>query len=76
MDLKTIITFVLYRVILWLEAPKLLSIKNYVMFVNQLTDDELTTRHYQQDGAKCPTSNASVREIENFFRDKIISKNL
>ena len=45
------------------RGPKLLSIKNYVMFVNQLTDDELTTGYYQQDGAKCHTANASMREI-------------
>jgi len=29
-------------------------------FVNQLTDDELTTLYYQQDGATCHTSNASM----------------
>ena len=46
------------------RCPKLLSIKNYV---NQLTDDELTTGYYQQDGATCHTSNASMREIESFF---------
>ena len=41
-----------------------MSIRNYV---NQLTDDELTTEYYQQDGATCHTSNASMREIEIFF---------
>jgi len=35
-------------------------------FVNQLTDDVLTTGYYQQDAATCHTSNASMREIENF----------
>ena len=51
-----------------------MSIKNYV---NQLTDDELTTGHYQQDVATCHTSNASMREIESFFfQDRITSKNL
>jgi len=50
-----------------------LSIKNYV---NQLTDDEVTTGYYQQDGATCSTSNVSMREIESFFQDRIISKNL
>ena len=30
----------------------------------------------QQDGATCYTSNASMREIESFFKDRIISKNL
>ena len=50
-----------------------MSIKNYV---NQLTDDELTSGYYQQDGATCHTSNASMREIGSFFQDRIISKNL
>ena len=47
--------------------PKLLSTKNYVMFVNQLTNDELTTGYYQQESATCNTSNTSMREIESFF---------
>jgi hypothetical protein len=38
-------------------------------FVNQLTDDELTEGFYQQDGTTCPTSNASMREIESYFGD-------
>ena len=50
-----------------------MSVKNYV---NQLTDDELTTGYYQQDSATCHTANASMREIESFFQDRIISKNL
>ena len=51
-----------------------MSVKKYV---NQLTDDELTTGYYQQDGATCHTSNASMREIESFFfQDRIISKNI
>ena len=50
-----------------------MSIKNYV---NQLTDDGLTTGYYQQDGATCHTSNASMRGIESFFKDRIISKNI
>ena len=32
-------------------------------FVNQLADDELNTGYYQQNGATCHTSNASMREI-------------
>ena len=44
-------------------------------FVNKLTNDELTTGYYQQDGATCHTSNASMREVENFFKLRIISKN-
>jgi hypothetical protein len=35
-------------------------------FVSQLTDDELTTGYYQQNGATCHTSNANMREIERF----------
>ena len=50
------------------RGPKLLSIKNYV---NQLTDDELTTGYYQQDGATCHTSNVSMREIESFFKTEL-----
>ena len=53
------------------RGPKVLSIKNYV---NQLTDDELTTRYYQQDGATCHTSNASMREIESFFKTELSQK--
>ena len=49
------------------RGPKLLSIKHYVMFVNQLTDDELTTGYYQPDGATCHTANASMRGIESFL---------
>ena len=45
------------------RGPKLLSIKNYVMFVNQLTDDELTTGYYQLYGATCHTANGGMREI-------------
>ena len=41
-----------------------MSIKNYV---NQLTDDEITTGYYQQDGATCHKSNASMRQIKSFF---------
>jgi hypothetical protein len=55
------------------RGPKLLSIKNYV---SQLTDDELTAGYCQQDGAICHPSNASKRQIERFFQDRIISKNL
>ena len=53
------------------RGPKLLSIKNYV---NQLMDDELTTGYYQQDGATCHTSNASMREIERFFKKELFQK--
>jgi hypothetical protein len=41
-------------------------------FVNQLKDDELTTGYYQQDGATCHTSNVSMREIESYFKERII----
>ena len=53
------------------RGPKLLSIKNYV---NQLTDDEQTTGYYQQDGATCHTSNASMRETESFFKTELSQK--
>ena len=43
--------------------------------VKQLTDDELTTEYYQQDGATCHTSNASMREIESFFKRELFQKN-
>ena len=43
--------------------------------VNQLTDDELTTGYYQQDGATCHTSNASMREIESFLKTELSQKN-
>ena len=36
-------------------------------FVKQLTDDDLTTGYYQQDGETRHTSNASMWEIESFF---------
>ena len=44
--------------------------------VNQLTDDELTTGYYQQDGATCHTSNASMREIESFLKTELSQKTL
>ena len=52
------------------RGPKLLSIK----IVIQLTDDELTTGYYQQDGATCHTSNASMREIQSFFKTELSQK--
>jgi len=58
------------------RGPKLVYLQIFNEFVSQLTDDELTTGYYQQDGATCHTSNASMREIESFFfKDRIISKN-
>ena len=42
--------------------------------VKRLTDDELTTGYYQQDGATCHTSNASMREIESFFKAELSQK--
>ena len=53
------------------RGPKLLSIKSYV---NQLTDDELTTGYYQQDGATYHTSNASMRETGSFFKTELSQK--
>ena len=54
-----------YRVILSLEAPN---------YVSQLTDDELSTGYYQQDGATCHTSNVNMREIESFFKTELTQK--
>ena len=39
-----------------------------------LTDDEPTTGYYQQDGATCHTSNASMREIESFLKTELPQK--
>ena len=53
------------------RGPELLSIKNYV---NQLMDDELTTGYYQQDGATCHTSNASMEKLKVFFKTELSQK--
>jgi hypothetical protein len=47
--------------------PAEVYLKIFNEFVNQLTDDELTTGYHQQDGATYHRSNASMREIESFF---------
>jgi hypothetical protein len=39
-------------------------------------DIELRQGYFQQDGATCHTSNASMALIQSFFDDWIISKNL
>ena len=44
------------------------------MFANQLTDDELTTGYYQQEGATCRTSYDSMREIERLKKIYIFQK--
>jgi hypothetical protein len=44
----------------------------FIEFVNQLTDDELKEGYFQQDGTMCHTSNASMREIESYFGDRLI----
>ena len=46
----------------------------YKNYVNQLTVDEPTTGYYQQDGATCHISNASMREIESFFKTELSQK--
>jgi len=58
------------------RGPKLVYLQIFKEFVKQLTNDELTAGNYQQDGATCHISNASMREIESFFKDRIISKNI
>ena len=57
------------------RGPKEVYLQIFNETVNQLTDDELTTGYYQQDGATCHTSNASMREIYSFLKNRIISKN-
>jgi hypothetical protein len=49
------------------RGPTEVYLQIFNEFVNQLTDDELTTGYYHQDGATCHTSNASMREIERTF---------
>ena len=56
------------------RGPKLVYLQIFKEFVKQLTNDELTAGNYQQDGATCHISNASMREIESFFKDRIILK--
>jgi len=58
------------------RSPTKVYLQIFNEFVNQLTDNELTTGYYQQDGVTCHTSNASMREIKSFFKEGIISKNL
>jgi len=41
-----------------------------------LTDDELTTGYYQQDGATCHTSNPSVQGTESFLKKELSQKTL
>jgi hypothetical protein len=57
----------LYRVILLARGPTEDYLQIFNDFVNQLTDDELSTGYYQQDDAKCRTSNVSMREIERKY---------
>jgi len=45
-------------------------------FVNQLDDEELSVRYFQQDGATSHTSHASMAEIQSFFGDRVILKGL
>ena len=49
------------------RGPKLVYLQIFNESVNQLPDDELTVGYYQQDGATCHTSNASMREIKSFI---------
>jgi hypothetical protein len=56
------------------RGPKLLYIKIFNESVSQLTDDELTTGYYQQNGATGHTSNVIMREIESFFLKTVSSQ--
>jgi hypothetical protein len=49
------------------RGPKLVYIQIFNEFVNQLTDDELTTGYYQQDATTCNTSKDSMRDIGSLF---------
>jgi hypothetical protein len=56
------------------RGPQLVYLQIFNEFVNQLTNGELTTGYYQQDGATCHTSNASLREIESFLKTELSQK--
>ena len=56
------------------RSPKLVYLQIFNEFVNQLMDNKLTTGYYQQDGATCHTSNASMREIERFLKTELSQK--
>jgi len=45
-------------------------------FVNQLDDEELSIRYFQQDGATSHTSHVSMAEIQSYIGDHVISKGL
>jgi hypothetical protein len=51
-------------------------IEMFQEFVNQLDDQELSLGFYQQNGATCHTSAASMAQIESFFPGRVISKGL
>jgi len=55
-------------------SPTEVYLQIFNEFVNQLTDDELTTGYYQQVGATCHTSNASMRGIESFLKTELSQK--
>ena len=64
----------IYRVILFLEAPNYGVYKNYIMFIYQLTDHELTTGYYQQDGATCHTSMPACERFIVFLKKELSQK--
>ena len=45
-------------------------------FVNQLDNEEPSVGYFQQDGATSHTSHTSMAEIQSFFADRVISKEL
>ena len=55
------------------RGPKLLSIKNYV---NQLTDDELTTGCYQQNVQHVTLQMLAREKLKVFFKTELSQKNL
>ena len=49
---------------------------DFMEFVEQLDDVELSQGYFQQDGATCHTLNESMDLIASFFDDRLISRNL
>jgi len=56
------------------RGPKLVYLQIFNESVNKVTDDELTTGYYRQDGATCHTSNASMQEIKSLLKTLLSKK--
>jgi len=44
-------------------------------FLNELHDDELRQGFFQQDGARAHTANETIQYLQEYFDDRVISKN-